>query len=226
MKMKLDGRFLSVAVILAISSVASFTILSVAGLNCDDGNRGYEPESELYINQNYNIETKYNGHSHTEKINSEEKTKGETEAKTKLVNWDSPTSAKTYMDYRKITNESSKQWEIIHSELMVCADGMLRDKYGRIAVALGSYFGDVGSTWRFYLDDNGVIKSIDVIKTDAKADIDTEKNNIVGIPAGDVIEFVIDSNAFQIWENGYAVGGNFNNIEEYRGDVIGWEVIE
>lgn len=225
MKMKLDGRFLSVAVILAISSVASFTILSVAGLNCENDNQEYEVESELYINQDYNMGTKYNGYSHTVKIDYEEKTGEETEAKTKL-NWDSPTSAKTYMDYRKITNESSKQWEIIHNELMVCADGMLRDKYGRIAVALGSYFGDVGSTWRFYLDDNGIIKSIDVIKADAKADIDTEKNNIVGIPAGDVIEFVVDSNSFPVWENGYAVGGNFNNIEEYRGDVIGWEVIE
>lgn len=226
MKMKLDRRFLSVAAILAISSFASFTILSVAGLNCENDNQEYETESELYINQNYNVETKHNEYSHTEKINSEEKTKEETEIKTKLANWDSPTSAKTYMDYRKITNESSKQWEIIHNELMVCADGMLRDKYGRIAVALGSYFGDVGSTWRFYLDDNGIIKSIDVIKADAKADIDTERNNIVGIPAGDVIEFVIDSNSFPVWENGYAVGGNFNNIEEYRGDVIGWEVIE
>lgn len=226
MKMKLDGRFLSVAAILAISSFASFTILSVAGLNGENDNQEYETESGLYINQSYNIETKHNGHSYAEKIDSEGKTKEGTEIKTKLVNWDSPTSAKTYMDYRKITNESSKQWEIIHNELMVCADGMLRDKYGRIAVALGSYFGDVGSTWRFYLDDNGIIKSIDVIKADAKADIDTEKNNIVGIPAGDVIEFVVDSNSFPVWGNGYAVGGNFNNIEEYRGDVIGWEVIE
>ena len=45
MKMKLDGRFLSVAVILAISSVASFTILSVARLNCENGNQEYEAES-------------------------------------------------------------------------------------------------------------------------------------------------------------------------------------
>ena len=71
--MKLDGRFLSVAVLLAISSVASFTILSVAGLNCENDNQEYDAESELYINQSYNIETKYNGYSHTEKINSEEK---------------------------------------------------------------------------------------------------------------------------------------------------------
>ena len=134
-----------------------------------------------------------------------------------------PTSAKTYMDYRKITNESSNQWKLIHEKLTVCDDGMLRDSDGRVAVALGSYFGEIGSTWRFYLDDNGTIKTVDVIKTDAKADVDTEVDNIIGIPAGDVIEFVIDSEAFQVWENGYAMGGNFNNIEEYRGEVIGWE---
>lgn len=134
-----------------------------------------------------------------------------------------PTSAKTYMDYRKITNEASNQWKLIHDKLTVCDDGMLRDSDGRVAVALGSYFGEIGSTWRFYLEDNGTVKTVDVIKTDAKADVDTEADKIIGIPAGDVIEFVIDSEAFPVWENGYAMGGNFNNIEEYRGKVIGWE---
>lgn len=134
-----------------------------------------------------------------------------------------PTSAKTYMDYRKITNETSNQWKLIHDKLAVCDDGMLRDSDGRVAVALGSYFGEIGSTWRFYMDDNGTIKTVDVIKADAKADVDTEADNVIGIPAGDVIEFVIDSEAFPVWENGYAMGGNFNNIEEYRGKVIGWE---
>lgn len=136
-----------------------------------------------------------------------------------------PTSAKTYMDYRKITNESSNQWKLIHDKLTVCDDGMLRDSDGRVAVALGSYFGEIGSTWRFYLDDNGIIKTVDVIKADAKADIDTEADNIIGIPAGDVIEFVVNSEAFPVWENGYAMGGNFNNVEAYRGKVIGWEEI-
>lgn len=149
--------------------------------------------------------------------------KSEPEPEPIITYLSTPTSAKTYMDYRKITNETSGQWKLIHDKLTVCDDGMLRDSDGRAAVALGSYFGEIGSTWRFYLDDNGTIKTVDVIKTDAKADVDTEADNIIGIPAGDVIEFVIDSEAFPVWENGYAMGGNFNNIEEYRGEVIGWE---
>ena len=49
------------------------------------------------------------------------------------------TSAKTYMDYRAITDTSSAQYQFIHSDqIMICEDGFLRDDEGFIGVAMGS----------------------------------------------------------------------------------------
>ena len=129
-----------------------------------------------------------------------------------------PSSCKTYMDYRAITNTESEQWKLIQT-LEKCEDGMLRDEYGFIAAALGSYFGGIGSRWLFFTEDG---KIIPIVKTDAKQDRHTDSSNIYGSQNYDVIEFVIDGSHLQKEANGFIYWGNFNNCEKFEGAVVGW----
>jgi hypothetical protein len=84
------------------------------------------------------------------------------------------------MCYRSITNKNSAQWDYIHNQQIVTVsdDGLLRDADGFIAVALGSYFGDIGSRYIFILD-SGI--ELPVIKIDRKADKHTCRNNYSGV---------------------------------------------
>lgn len=130
--------------------------------------------------------------------------------------------SKTYMDYERITNVNSAQWRLIQT-LTICDDGMLRDSDGYIAAALGSYFGPIGSRYVFTLEDG---KELPIIKTDQKQDVHTCENNIFGLDNWDIIEFVVDTSKMPVWNNGYVYGGNFNNVPEYAGDIVGWEKID
>ena len=73
------------------------------------------------------------------------------------------------MDYKKITNKSSSQYKIIQT-LDKSSDGLLRDKEGYIAVALGSKYGDIGDKFIVKLSTG---KEVKVIKADEKSDKDT-----------------------------------------------------
>ena len=147
---------------------------------------------------------------------------------TEPVEMDYQTNAKTYMDYRSITNTESNQYRLIHSDrIEICSDGFLRDSDGYIGVAMGSKFGAIGSRYICHLDTGKVIK---VIKVEAKADCDTV-NGFCGSTSYDIIEFVIDSGSYwmreNIWGNGYIFSGNFNNYDEFSGKIVSIErVIE
>ena len=137
------------------------------------------------------------------------------------------TSAKTYMDYRSITDHSSAQYNLIHSdEIEICEDGFLRDKDGYIGVAMGWRFGPIGSKYICHLD-NG--KDIKVIKVEAKAECDSI-NGFCGSTSYDIIEFVIDTRAEwmrnNICGNDYIFCGNFNNYEEMNGTIISIDRVE
>lgn len=130
-------------------------------------------------------------------------------------------SVKTYMDYRAITDKTSPQYQFIHSdEITICEDGFLRDSEGYIGVAMGGYFGEVGSRYVCRLD-NGV--EIKVVKVEVKAEQDTVQN-FYGKDNYDIIEFVIDTKAQWMqdnkWENGYIFSGNFNNHEAFNGKIV------
>lgn len=131
------------------------------------------------------------------------------------------TDAKTYMDYRCITNKNSPQWEFIYNsgEMEVCEDGFLRDKDGYIGVAMGSYFGDIGERYICHLDTG---EQIPVVKIEAKANIHAVKG-FCGYQSYDIIEFVIDAKAQWMqdnkWGNGYIFSGNFNNYEPFSGKI-------
>lgn len=128
-------------------------------------------------------------------------------------------SEKTYMDWQAITNKTSPQYSYIRDHMTVCEDGFLRDEYGNIGVALGSYFGEIGTTYEFVLDTGKVIR---VVKIEEKADKDTVKGYYHKID-NSIIEFVVDTNSEELkshtYSNGYIWSGNFNNCPDYNGKI-------
>ena len=126
-------------------------------------------------------------------------------------------SAKTYMDYKAITSTTSKQYQFIQ-ENMTIRNGFLFDQDGYIGVALGSWFGEIGSRWVFRLSSGESIYAVKIDEKDDSHTIDGCRHYL----DGSVIEFVIDSETIQIerHSNGYIAGGNFNNIPWFTGDIV------
>lgn len=132
-------------------------------------------------------------------------------------------STKTYMDYRKITSKTSKQYKYIQANMKVNDKGFLVDEEGYIGIALGSYFGDIGSKYIITLSGGQALK---VVKIEAKADIHTN-NGCEQKWDKSVIEFVIDTDVaskhFGISSNGYIMNGNFN--KHFKGTIEKIEVV-
>lgn len=138
----------------------------------------------------------------------------------------SSSSTKTYMSYKAITDTSSTQYRYIEENMSVDpVTGLLVDEEGFIGVALGSYFGDIGT--RYYITlDTGIV--LPVVKVEAKSDKHTN-NGCAQSVDGSVIEFVIDvdiaSSYFGISSNGYVLSGNFNNFDLFSGEIIAIEKV-
>lgn len=143
----------------------------------------------------------------------------------------SSSSAKSYMDYRAITDKSSKQWKFINEsgEVEIDKRGFITTCDGYYAVALGSYFGEIGQKYIFTLRDGDRIRELRAVKAEAKADKDTRADGFA-CPDGHVIEMVIDTSTAYMQErkeaNGYICSGNLNKIEELRGEIIKIEKIK
>lgn len=129
----------------------------------------------------------------------------------------STSSVKTYMDYTAITMVGSKQYQYIQNNMYI-SNGLLYDD-DHIGVALGSWWGDIGSKWTIELDTGIILK---VVKVDEKADAHTY-NGCGHVSDSSVIEFVIDSQTIpQEWwgANGLVFNGNFNNSEIFNGNIL------
>lgn len=139
------------------------------------------------------------------------------------INSCSESAIKTYMDYRAITNTASTQYRFIDEHMNVDKSGLLIDGDGFIGVALGSYYGPIGSRYYFTLSSGAILP---LVKVEAKSD-----NHTVGgcnAQDGSVIEFVIDSDVahnFFGGNNGYVLNGNFNNYEAFNGEIIKVEAV-
>lgn len=122
------------------------------------------------------------------------------------------------MDYTCITSTTSAQYKLIHSdEITICDDGLLRDSYGFIAVALGSYYSqEIGERFILTFEDGHQTK---VITCDAKADEDTV-NGANHASDGSMVEIIIDtSKAKEAYELAILMG-DFNYVEEFQGNII------
>ena len=133
----------------------------------------------------------------------------------------STNTAKTYMDYHMTTAVSSRQYQFLNYECTVDENtGFLYDEDGFIAVALGSYYGEIGDRYYFTLD-SGIV--LPLVKAEEKADVDTDANNCYHTIDGSVIEFVIDADYARgyFWcnDNGYVLNGNYNNHPLFNGCI-------
>lgn len=143
------------------------------------------------------------------------------EYKTEELSVCSTNTAKTYMDYRMTTVVSSRQYQFLNYECSVDKNtGFLYDEDGFIAVALGSYYGEIGDRFYFTLD-SGIV--LPLVKGEEKADEDTDYSGCYHTMDGSVIEFVIDanyaSNYFYSSGNGLVLNGNYNNYSLFKGSI-------
>lgn len=129
-------------------------------------------------------------------------------------------SKKPYMDYRMITDQSSKQYQLIHSAMIVQDNGLLTTVDGYVGVALGSVYGDIGTRYRVTTDAGQVFY---VIKIDEKSDEHT--TNGCKDSSGAIIEFVIDIESASLSEHSNAIyDGSFNSSEQFKGVITNIEM--
>lgn len=137
-----------------------------------------------------------------------------------------PGRNKTYMSYKAITNKNSEQYKYIEKYMTVNTKGFLIDEHGRIGVALGSHFGKIGSKYDIELSNGNVLR---VVKIEHKSDKHTN-NGCEQKWDKSVIEFVIDirvaKQCYGVAKNGYINSGNYNNVDEFKGDIIKINKIE
>ncbi len=143
------------------------------------------------------------------------------EYKTEELSVCSTNTAKTYMDYRMTTVVDSRQYQFLNYKCYVDkTTGFLYDEDGFIAVALGSYYGEIGDRFYFTLD-SGIV--LPLVKGEEKADEDTDYSGCYHTYDGSVIEFVIDSDYagryFFSNDNGLVLNGNYNNYSLFRGSI-------
>lgn len=128
-------------------------------------------------------------------------------------------ATKSYMDGAMVTNVYTDQYELLHHQMHVNDNGHYVTDDGYLGVALGSYFGPVGTKYVVTFA-NG--RSYRIIKADAKADEDVY-NGCYHRLDGSVIEFIIEpetaAKAYGVI-NGYVAGGNFNNVPEFSGEIL------
>lgn len=134
--------------------------------------------------------------------------------------WLKPTtgsSLKPYMDYKMITDISTPQYKLINSERSREDErGFLMYDNDFYCVALGSYFGDVGTKYIFTLSTG---KQIKVIKAEAKSDSHTCKDNYLSWH-GHIVEFLINTNSKWMKENKITLYGSLNYYDELSGDIV------
>lgn len=123
---------------------------------------------------------------------------------------------KAYMDYRTITDVTTKQWELQQIAYTDCQG--LRCIDGYYCVAMGSfYINELGDKFLITLEDDTTIA---VIAADYKADIHTNATNqYVQLENGDIniIEFIVDED---VLDAEIAHKGSIHYYENFSGNIM------
>lgn len=129
----------------------------------------------------------------------------------------SKTWFKSYEPYQAITDKTSVQYQLIHSDqIYVGNDGLLYSNDGYIGVALGNVYGKVGDKFIIRFDNGNETK---VIKLDEKATKDTV-NDCYHKTDGSMIEVLVDKDlAAQSYPLAIKVWGDFNYSDKFNGAV-------
>lgn len=120
------------------------------------------------------------------------------------------------MDYRTITDVTSRQYQLIHSDsITIGSDGLLYSgEY--IGVALGSKFGTIGDKFLITLNTGKQFKGIKVDEKDDSHTVDSchHAND------GSVVEFVVN---IRMVQQSYPLAiamGDFDYIDKFNGTVV------
>lgn len=117
---------------------------------------------------------------------------------------------KSWMDYRTITNKTSKQYAL-QDKSETNAQG-LRMYQGRYIVAMGTYYADeIGQEYRIYLSGGQVV---DVVVGDIKSDAHTDSNRQYTRSNESVIEFVVDADKLS------EMSRKMGTVTEFTGDIV------
>ena len=100
-------------------------------------------------------------------------------------------SQKSYMDYRKITLTSSKQYDLETNGYAYTGNHGIRMINGRYLCAIGTYYSDDVGRYVDLVLENGTI--IPCILGDIKADEDTDSTNRYTVHDHSVVEFIVDT---------------------------------
>lgn len=95
---------------------------------------------------------------------------------------------KSYMDYRSLTDTSSKQYEM-QQEAYTDANG-LRKIDEHFCVAMGTYYGEVGDILYIETDEGA---SWTVILSDIKSDVHTDSTHRYTVSNNCMMEFIVDT---------------------------------
>ncbi len=117
----------------------------------------------------------------------------------------------SFMDYRMIRT-GSLQYQYLQAYMNVSADGLLRTEDGFIAVALGSYYGPIGSKYRFTTSTGQTFK---VMKIDEKSDNHT--TNGCTDSTNSMIEFIIDTPNIH---SAVKMSGTFTSLAAFSGTIV------
>lgn len=141
------------------------------------------------------------------------------EEKLKEIGVCSYSSTKSYEDGSGITDRTSKQYWLLQ-EMYIDERGFYVTQDGYIGVALGSYYGGIGTKYQVTLD-TGI--ELRVIKADEKADKDVI-NGCYHKTDGSILEFINDyqtaAQYYGLISNEFILNGNYNNHDDFTGTII------
>lgn len=130
---------------------------------------------------------------------------------------------KSYMYYTSITAKSSQQYKFISAYMDTTSeDGLLRLKSDTqfIGVALGSYFGEIGSKFKFTLEEGIVLYAI---KVEEKSDNHTYDGCVHNEDAS-IIEFVVNAK-FKSFYPEAVNAGSLHVLPQFKGMITEIEKI-
>lgn len=152
-------------------------------------------------------------------IKAQEPADGENPAQNEemsLTPLSSNSANKPWMDYRTITDQESAQWAII-SQAVHRDDGLL-EVDGFILVALGSYWGPVGTTYRATIGG----RTVYLMKGDAKQDQHTYGGYGYEGQNGHLIEVIVDTDYL---DEMAGIMGDCDFLEALQGEITEMEVL-
>ena len=129
------------------------------------------------------------------------------------------TSFKTFMDYEKITNKASKQYEM-QQKAITNNDG-LRMYDGKYMIALGSYYSEnCGDEFIITLDNN---EKLHCILGDQKDDLHTNDTKQYIEKNGNLVEFIVETD--KLPEKVKQMGDASFISEQFEGEILSIEKI-